>query len=100
MSYYINQTECEWSIGRVIIYQITNTKNDNYYVRIRRTVGSGYFRKSLKTSNKAFAMKEAYDLWMKFLVSEALDIPYGESGFNSLFKKFFKEGGTSGKLVD
>ena len=96
MSYYINQTECEWSIGRVIIYQITNTKNDNYYVRIRRTVGSGYFRKSLKTSNKAFAMKEAYDLWMKFLVSEALDIPYGESGFNSLFKKFFKEGGTSG----
>ena len=93
MSYYINKTDCDWSNGRQIIYQITNTKKNNWYVRIQRTVGSGYFRKSLKTENKAFALKEAYDLWLKFIVSEELDIPYGNSGFNTLFKKFLKNGG-------
>ena len=94
MGYYKNLTECDWSDGKMVIYQITNTKNGNWYVRILKSIGSGkYYRQSLKTNRKAFAMKLAHETWLRFLVSEELNIPFGKQGFSTVFNEFLKRGG-------
>jgi hypothetical protein len=93
--YYKNLTECDWSNGRCFIYQITTTKKNNWYVRIKRGVGAEYYVKSLKTDSMVFALQEAYKIFLKLLVSEELEIPYGVQKFIVLWKKFYRDLGCS-----
>tara|TARA_R110000824_G_scaffold33293_1_gene106692 strand:- start:174 stop:1592 length:1419 start_codon:yes stop_codon:yes gene_type:complete len=97
MGYFEDKTILDWSDGRAFIYRLKRTVKNNWHIRIKRTIGEGYYRKALKTTNKAFAMRMAYDIWIKMLVAEELQVPFGMNGFSTLFARFLKQGGISSK---
>ena len=93
MSYYIDITECDFGDGRVFIHRTNQSKKGNWYVRIKRTTGTTrYYRKSLKTTNKTFALREAYKVWLKLIVAEEMDIPFGKTKFRELWGEFMRTG--------
>jgi len=73
-----------------VVYQIEGSKKGTWYHRIKREVGTGYYSKSLKTTDRSLAISKAFEEYKMLLVAEASSAQYGYTGFVSLFEKFIK----------
>ena len=71
MAYYDELTEVPNTGGEVFIYKIADSKKGIWYVRIKRLNASGYFTKTLKTTDMFAATVKANRYWLQ--VREAED---------------------------
>lgn len=88
--FYKDSFHPRWDVDqRVLLYQRADSPKDTWYCRIKRLLGGRrYLQRSLKTSNKWEAEKEAHELYKDLLVAERQGVLLGDESFDSLFTRF------------
>ena len=80
---------CFFDPERVVLYK-RKDKGDFWYVRIKRTTGGRYLKRSLKTPDLKEAHKAARKLWEDLITAERSGVVYGMTNFSTLFHRFCK----------
>ena len=91
MAYYDELTPLEHTGGEAYIYRIAGSVKGVWYVRIKRMNTTGYFKKTLKTTDYFEALKRANRHWLQ--VREAEEnrlILQASTNFKSLFPKYMQ----------
>lgn len=89
MAYYKNLTDLPHTGGEACIYQIEGAVKGVWYVRIKRLNSTGYFKKTLKTTDHFEALKRANMYWMQVREAEENRIILApKNNFKSLFSKY------------
>ncbi len=60
--YYGEQHRLDLDRKRILVFTLKDAVNKNYYVRIRKRNGKGYFQRSLKTDKLDVATNKAKQL--------------------------------------
>jgi hypothetical protein len=80
---------------RVVIFKLSTGIKRNWYVRIKRSEGKGYYQKSLKTEEQSIAEERAQKIYLDLWSSESKGVKYVDKKFSPLFKQFIDESGLS-----
>jgi len=88
--YYDQTIEHPFEEDRVFLYTLKTSKKPNWYVRILRTTGKGYYKTSLKTTDRAEALAKAKSIYLDMYAIEDRGIAYNERRFNVLFQRWLK----------
>ena len=93
---YYDQTErLPLDRKRIMLFTLKGAATKNWYVRIRKAKGTGYFQRSLKTDNIAIARDKATKLYMEMWSVEEKGVEYSDACFSDTFKQFIDEAGFS-----
>ena len=90
-SYYERTYRLPLDERRIMLFTIRNSPTKNWYVRIRKNKGSGYFQRSLKTDNLEVAKDKATKIYMEMWGVEEKGIEYSDACFSDTFKVFIDE---------
>ena len=91
MAYYKDLTPVPNTGGEVYIHKLETAVKGNWYCRIKRLNASGYFKKSLKTTDQFEAMKRANRYWIQLREAEENHIILApKNNFRSLMLEYFK----------
>jgi hypothetical protein len=91
-SYYETIHRLDIDSQRLIIFTLKSSKKKTWYARIRRKNGSGYFQRSLKTTNEAEARIAARKLYLDMYSIEERGLKYIGSKFSDAFREFINSG--------
>lgn len=90
MAYYKQITEVPHTGGEVYIHRLEGSVKGTWYCRIKRANASGYFRKTLKTTDQHEAMKRANRYWITVREAEEQNVILApKNNFRSLMKEWF-----------
>ena len=73
---------------RVMLFTLCSSKKKNWYCRILKREGDGYFQKSLRTTNKDLAMEKARKLYLAMWSVEEKGLEYTDARFSPCFREF------------
>ena len=90
-TYYEKQVRLPIDSKRVMIFTLKESKVKNWYARIRKQKGSGYYQRSLKTTNIEEAKREATKLYMELWAVEDKGVEFIDAKFSDCFKAFLKD---------
>jgi len=93
--YYEKQIFLEVDPERVMIFTLVSSVKKNWYVRILKTTGKGYFQKSLRTEAESVARDKATRLYLDLWSTETKGIEFIDKRFSPLFIKFMEDWGFS-----
>lgn len=77
---------------RLIIFTLKSSKRKVWYVRILRVNGSGYFQRSLKTTDEGEARVKARQLYLDMYSVEERGLEYIDAKFSDAFHQFLASG--------
>ena len=80
---------------RVMIFTLSTGTKKNWYVRIRRSEGKGYYQKSLRTEDESLAVERANKIYLDLWSAESKGVKYVDKKFAPLFAQFIEEEGFS-----
>jgi len=80
---------------RVMIFTLSTGTKRNWYVRIRRAEGKGYYQKSLRTEDESLATERAHKIYLDLWSAESKGVKYVDKKFSPLFSQFIVEEGFS-----
>lgn len=99
-SYYDEEHRLDIDRKRVLVFTLKSATKKNYYVRILKREGKGYFQKSLKTDKLPIAKERAVKLYMEMWNTEEKGVEFVDGKFSPLFREFLEEGGMgAGRLT-
>lgn len=102
MAYYDELTPVPNTGGEAYVYKIKDSIKGVWYVRIKRQNSTGYFKKTLKTTDFYEALKRSNRYWMQVREAEENRIILAPSNnFQNLWKKYvlFKKKKTTEYVV-
>ena len=89
MAYYADLTEVPNTGGEAFIFKIEGSVKGVWYVRIKRMNSTGYFKKTLKTTDYFEALKRGNRHWLQVREAEENRIVLQpKTNFKSLFPKY------------
>ena len=88
--YYDQEIRLDIDRQRVLIFTLKGAKKQNWYVRILKKEGKGYFQKSLKTNDKSIAKERAIKLYMEMWNTEEKGVEFVDGKFSPLFREFIE----------
>lgn len=93
--YYDEQHRLDLDRKRILVFTLKDAKKKNYYVRIRKQNGKGYFQRSLKTDKLDVAETRAKKLYMEMWNVEDKGLEFKDACFSDTFPDFIKYSGLS-----
>ena len=93
--YYGEQHRLDLDRKRILVFTLKDAVNKNYYVRIRKRNGKGYFQRSLKTDKLDVATTKAKQLYMEMWNVEDKGLEFSDACFSDTFPDFIKYSGLS-----
>lgn len=92
MPYYKDLTEVANTGGEVFVHRLEGSTKGTWYVRVKRMNASGYFRKSLRTTDVFAAMQKANRYWIQVREAEEQHIILApRNNFASLAREWLQE---------
>ena len=91
--YYERQEPLKVDPKRGTLFTLRSSAKKNWYVRILRRKGSGYYQKSLKTTSLDEAQRKASDIYMEMWTSETKGYEFTDRRFSPLFIEFLENSG-------
>jgi len=76
---------------RAQLFTIKTSKRKNWYIRILKKEGSGYFQKSLRTTSYELAVSKAEEMYLEMWNSEARGLRFTDRRFLPLFVEFMEQ---------
>ena len=87
-AYYETILACPFDPERAAIYTLKSGKKKNFYVRIKRREGKGYFTKSLKTESVDIALERAKKHYHRMWQAETQGLVFRDEFFCPMFERF------------
>ena len=87
--HYTHKEPCPFDPKRVIIYKMSDSPKQSWYVRIKRAgKNKGYYAKTLDCVDKRTALKRAKQKWIDVLTAEERGVDYGSRNFSIIFQRW------------
>ena len=91
-NYYDEFKRLDIDPKRLAIFTLKSSAKKNWYVRIRKTQGDGYYQQSLKTTNEVVAREAATKVYMDMWNTEQKGLEYTDARFSDSYRKWLESG--------